>query len=274
MALTLFALRLAAGARPRRRPGAVPGVRALPAGALVPAAGGAAVTCRDLPDAQRRPEHGLAPCCSWPAGGSSATADATPTGARCWPRSRPRPSSSSRTSPTTSRWARSASPARAPIRAVYFAILVSHTVLAAAIVPLVLVTLARALRGRFEAHRALARIHAAAVAVGVRVRRRRLLDAVPALGRRSRYFPRTAWLWRKPRCGVAALVADRLGELRPRCPGRSASGRSVASRSMSDFGFGRDPASVRAEVAARSRNAAMARRFIMPSRLPERASTT
>jgi uncharacterized membrane protein YozB (DUF420 family) len=45
-----------------------------------------------------------------------------------------------------------------PIRAVYFAILVSHTVLAAAIVPLVLVTLTRALRGRFEAHRSLARI--------------------------------------------------------------------------------------------------------------------
>ena len=45
-----------------------------------------------------------------------------------------------------------------PVRTVYFAILISHTVLAAAIVPLVLVTLARALRGRFEAHRALARI--------------------------------------------------------------------------------------------------------------------
>jgi uncharacterized membrane protein YozB (DUF420 family) len=44
-----------------------------------------------------------------------------------------------------------------PVRAVYFALLISHTVLAAAIVPLVLVTLARALRGRFEAHRALAR---------------------------------------------------------------------------------------------------------------------
>ena len=44
-----------------------------------------------------------------------------------------------------------------PIRTVYFAILVSHTVLAAAIVPLVLATLTRALRGRFEAHRALAR---------------------------------------------------------------------------------------------------------------------
>jgi len=44
------------------------------------------------------------------------------------------------------------------IRTVYFAILVSHTLLAVAIVPLVLVTLGRALRGRFEAHRALARI--------------------------------------------------------------------------------------------------------------------
>ena len=44
-----------------------------------------------------------------------------------------------------------------PIRTVYFVILVGHTVLAAAIVPLVLATLRRALRGRFEAHRALAR---------------------------------------------------------------------------------------------------------------------
>ena len=43
------------------------------------------------------------------------------------------------------------------LRAAYLAILLSHTVLAAAIVPMVLVTLARALRGRFEAHRALAR---------------------------------------------------------------------------------------------------------------------
>jgi uncharacterized membrane protein YozB (DUF420 family) len=43
------------------------------------------------------------------------------------------------------------------IRAVYLSILVSHTVLAAVIVPLVLVTVWRALGGRFEAHRALAR---------------------------------------------------------------------------------------------------------------------
>jgi uncharacterized membrane protein YozB (DUF420 family) len=43
------------------------------------------------------------------------------------------------------------------IRAVYLSILFSHTVLAAVIVPLVLVTVWRALGGRFEAHRALAR---------------------------------------------------------------------------------------------------------------------
>lgn len=43
------------------------------------------------------------------------------------------------------------------IRPVYFAILLSHTVLAAAIVPLVLVTLARALRSDFARHKRLAR---------------------------------------------------------------------------------------------------------------------
>jgi uncharacterized membrane protein YozB (DUF420 family) len=47
---------------------------------------------------------------------------------------------------------------RGALRAVYFAILLSHTVLAAAIVPLVLVTVIRALRGRLAAHRAVARI--------------------------------------------------------------------------------------------------------------------
>ena len=46
---------------------------------------------------------------------------------------------------------------RGAIRTVYFAVLLSHTLLAAAIVPLVLVTVARALRRRFAAHRALAR---------------------------------------------------------------------------------------------------------------------
>jgi len=43
------------------------------------------------------------------------------------------------------------------IRPVYFTILTSHTVLAAGIVPLVLITLSRALRGRFERHARIAR---------------------------------------------------------------------------------------------------------------------
>ena len=43
------------------------------------------------------------------------------------------------------------------IRTVYFAILLSHTVLAAAVVPLVLVTLRRGLKGNFARHRAIAR---------------------------------------------------------------------------------------------------------------------
>ena len=43
-------------------------------------------------------------------------------------------------------------------RAVYFAILGSHSLLAAAVVPLALVTLWRALGGRFEAHQRIARI--------------------------------------------------------------------------------------------------------------------
>ncbi len=43
------------------------------------------------------------------------------------------------------------------IRLVYFAVLVSHTVLATAIVPLVLVTVVRALRRRFDRHRDIAR---------------------------------------------------------------------------------------------------------------------
>ena len=45
-----------------------------------------------------------------------------------------------------------------PIRTVYFALLLSHTILAVAIVPLVLVTVVRAFRGRFEAHRRIARV--------------------------------------------------------------------------------------------------------------------
>ena len=42
-------------------------------------------------------------------------------------------------------------------RRVYFAILISHTILAAVIVPMVIVTLTRALREQFELHRAIAR---------------------------------------------------------------------------------------------------------------------
>jgi putative membrane protein len=42
-------------------------------------------------------------------------------------------------------------------RPVYFAILISHVILAAAILPLAIVTLARALGGRFPAHARLAR---------------------------------------------------------------------------------------------------------------------
>ena len=42
-------------------------------------------------------------------------------------------------------------------RPLYFAILISHTVLAAITVPLVMITLVRALRERFDRHRAIAR---------------------------------------------------------------------------------------------------------------------
>lgn len=42
-------------------------------------------------------------------------------------------------------------------RPLYFSILISHTILAAVIVPLVIITLKRALGGRFDRHRAIAR---------------------------------------------------------------------------------------------------------------------
>ena len=48
-------------------------------------------------------------------------------------------------------------PGRGPVRAVYFAILISHVVLAALIPPLAGVTLWRGLRGSFERHAAIAR---------------------------------------------------------------------------------------------------------------------
>lgn len=43
-------------------------------------------------------------------------------------------------------------------RPVYFTILTSHTILAALVVPFVLVTLWRALKGRFESHKRIARL--------------------------------------------------------------------------------------------------------------------
>jgi uncharacterized membrane protein YozB (DUF420 family) len=51
-------------------------------------------------------------------------------------------------------------PFRGPpgLRAVYFAILIPHIVLATAIVPLALFTIYRGLRGRFEAHKKIARV--------------------------------------------------------------------------------------------------------------------
>ena len=45
-----------------------------------------------------------------------------------------------------------------PIRTVYLSILLTHTVLATAIVPLVLVTLNHGLRERFDRHRRIARV--------------------------------------------------------------------------------------------------------------------
>ena len=44
-----------------------------------------------------------------------------------------------------------------PIRAVYFTILLTHTVLAAVIVPLVVVTLSRGLSAKYDRHRRIAR---------------------------------------------------------------------------------------------------------------------
>jgi uncharacterized membrane protein YozB (DUF420 family) len=43
------------------------------------------------------------------------------------------------------------------IRPIYFTILITHTILATAVVPLALITLTRALRERFAAHRRIAR---------------------------------------------------------------------------------------------------------------------
>jgi uncharacterized membrane protein YozB (DUF420 family) len=48
-------------------------------------------------------------------------------------------------------------PGHGLVRTIYFSILLTHTVLAAIVVPLVLVTLTRGLKGRFDRHRPIAR---------------------------------------------------------------------------------------------------------------------
>jgi uncharacterized membrane protein YozB (DUF420 family) len=48
-------------------------------------------------------------------------------------------------------------PGQGPVRLVYFAILVSHTVLAATVPVLALITLSRGLSARYDRHRAIAR---------------------------------------------------------------------------------------------------------------------
>jgi uncharacterized membrane protein YozB (DUF420 family) len=46
---------------------------------------------------------------------------------------------------------------RGPIRAVYFTILLTHVTLAATVLPLAIITVIRALRGRYDRHMAIAR---------------------------------------------------------------------------------------------------------------------
>jgi putative membrane protein len=48
-------------------------------------------------------------------------------------------------------------PGEGAIRALYFTVLIPHVILAAAIVPLALITLSRGLSNRFDAHRRIAR---------------------------------------------------------------------------------------------------------------------
>src|SRR5215470_16420507 len=48
-------------------------------------------------------------------------------------------------------------PGQGWVRPVYFSLLISHTLLAATVVPLILLALAAGLRGRFERHRRIAR---------------------------------------------------------------------------------------------------------------------
>jgi uncharacterized membrane protein YozB (DUF420 family) len=48
-------------------------------------------------------------------------------------------------------------PGHGPVRTVYLTILLTHVVLAAAVLPLALITVIRGLRGRYDRHRAIAR---------------------------------------------------------------------------------------------------------------------
>ena len=77
------------------------------------------------------------------------------------------------------------------MRTVYFTILLTHTILAAAVVPLALITLTRALKERFAAHRRIARWTFPIWLYVLRYRRRCLLDALWAL---TISFRRTAIL--------------------------------------------------------------------------------
>ena len=209
VALTLFALRLARARDLVAARGLFLASAGLPAGALVPAAGGAAVTWQDLPtlNAVLNTASAVLLLAGWwliRHGRRDAHRRAMLARARdldplprlvprlplrggLGPLHRPGPHSHGllrdpRQPHGAGRGDRAARPGHAHARA------------------------ARPLRGapRPRAH------HPPAVAVGVRVRRRRLLDAVPALDRPP-YFPRTAWVWRRSRWVVAASVADGSG---------------------------------------------------------------
>ena len=68
-----------------------------------------------------------------------------------------------------------------PIRVVYFTILLTHVVLAAAVVPLALITLTRGLRGRFDRHVRDRALDVPDLAVRVGHRRDRVCDALSAV---------------------------------------------------------------------------------------------
>ena len=53
---------------------------------------------------------------------------------------------------------RTAFPGHGPIRVFYFTILISHTILAVVIVPLIIMTLVRAFKSQFAAHKIIAKV--------------------------------------------------------------------------------------------------------------------